>query len=541
MTKKIKFALKMKDGVEVRTLQELKDGFDLNAVMAYFLDGKLESWLSDRYYDDLADSIQELDKNDPELRKKLCGVFGVEYENDAMSIEEIEERNRRINRLKEITDDESIIENVDSVAFSQEELADLLDEGKETIYLCGTDFKIPVRKKNITYIGVNTMLTLSREECEKYAQNNIEFINLIPEVYDMDKGEKCEEMNEIDTNQALFICKGPGGSGCDENFIAYTVSELQKHEIQEGGDEDDEDEVEFLTKLHKVKTPEISRYLDAVYDGKRIIYLAEDGQGTLLATMGIDGKNVNVIRRWDENEREELKKYYLGQKYIFVSYTKEDEESDVEYLTERISINGEIVRIDDSIFLNGWENHIEMKDGLYSISFDYDWEDEDGGWLNIKYLPEGSNISSWNVHDDKIYFYLYDSDDEGRFYCFNIENNKVNLASKVFVDCEIRAFCVSHEGIYFNRCKEDEDSELVFLNFKTGKIVTLWRKIDSLKQIRIIGNYIYLLPGAFFEKKFLAIFFSMFCEKNCYRMKLDGMEKTHIDIWSRNCKIEKFC
>ena len=47
MAKKIKFALKMKDGMEVRTLQELKSGFDLNAVMAYFLDGKLETWLSD--------------------------------------------------------------------------------------------------------------------------------------------------------------------------------------------------------------------------------------------------------------------------------------------------------------------------------------------------------------------------------------------------------------------------------------------------------------------------------------------------------------
>ena len=29
MAKKIKFALKMKDGVEVRSLQELQDNFDL--------------------------------------------------------------------------------------------------------------------------------------------------------------------------------------------------------------------------------------------------------------------------------------------------------------------------------------------------------------------------------------------------------------------------------------------------------------------------------------------------------------------------------
>lgn len=176
MAKKIKFALKMKDGVEVRTLQELKDGFDLNAVMAYFLDGKLESWLSDRYYEDLADSIQELDKNDPELRRKLCRIFEVEYEDDAMSIEEIEERNRRISRLKEITDDESIIENVDSVAFSQEELADLLDEEIKTIYLCDNSFRIPTKVAEVIYINVNSKIKMNARLFENYKKNNITLI-----------------------------------------------------------------------------------------------------------------------------------------------------------------------------------------------------------------------------------------------------------------------------------------------------------------------------------------------------------------------------
>lgn len=176
MAKKIKFALKMKDGVEVRTLQELKDGFDLNAVMAYFLDGKLEVWLSDRYYDDLADSIEELDKGDPELGKKLCGIFGVEYEDDTMSIEEIEERNRRISRLLEITDDESIIEHVDSVAFSQEELADLLDEDIKTIYLCDNNFRIPTKVSEVVYINVNSSIEMNAALFEKYKKNNIVLI-----------------------------------------------------------------------------------------------------------------------------------------------------------------------------------------------------------------------------------------------------------------------------------------------------------------------------------------------------------------------------
>ena len=137
MARKIKFAMKMRDDVEVRTLSELKEHFDLERVMTYYLDGKLDTWLADRYYDELYDNIQELDRDAPDLGRRLCELFGVDYEDDALSVEEIEERNRKISLLKEITDDEEIIENIDSVAFSQEELADLLDEGRTRIYLCG--------------------------------------------------------------------------------------------------------------------------------------------------------------------------------------------------------------------------------------------------------------------------------------------------------------------------------------------------------------------------------------------------------------------
>lgn len=558
MAKKIKFALKMKDGAEVRTLQELKDGFDLNAVMAYFLDGKLEVWLSDRYYDDLADSIQELDKDDPELGKKLCGIFGVEYKEDTMSIEEIEERNRRISRLMEITDDESIIEHVDSVAFSQEELADLLDEGKETIYLCGTDFRVPVRKKNITYIGVNTTLTLSDEECQKYAKSNIEFINLLSGRNDADKEVTHKRMKEIDFNQAFFKCR----KHYVENCIAYAVPELEEYKTpknaENNGDED-ETEAQFHSGLIKIDNPEISRYLDVVYDGKQLIYIAEDGQGIQLASMGRNGKNIQVIRRWDENEGKELKEYFLGRKYAYVAYTVEDEESEYGYLVERISADGEVIGLDDNLFLTEWKNHIEMEKGLYSISFEYDWEDEDGGWLNVKCIlytekkvkdykikiknvGEGSRLTSWNVYDKDIFFFLYDSDsDKGRFYCFNAETRKVKLACKTYIDDEIGAFCVNQDGVYFDiyEGEDYEDKNLEFLNVKTGKMVTLWYNIGSLEEIRIMGDYVYLLPGYYNRGNFLFVVPNIIGSEFCYRMKLDGTEKTRIEDFNEKTRIEK--
>lgn len=187
--KKIKFALKLKEGVEARNLQELKEAFDLNQIIAYFLDGKLETWLLDRYYNDLAEKIGTLEKTDPELRRKLCEIFEVEYEEDSLSVEEIEKRSQRIRKLKEITDDETIIRHVDKVAFSQEELADLLDSGQETIYLCGTGFHIPVNKKGIRYIGIETKLDITEEERENYEANDIELIDLFNDYSEETKDE----------------------------------------------------------------------------------------------------------------------------------------------------------------------------------------------------------------------------------------------------------------------------------------------------------------------------------------------------------------
>ena len=45
MAKKLKFALKLKDEADVRTLEALQERFDFEKVSAYFLDGKLLEWL----------------------------------------------------------------------------------------------------------------------------------------------------------------------------------------------------------------------------------------------------------------------------------------------------------------------------------------------------------------------------------------------------------------------------------------------------------------------------------------------------------------
>ena len=58
MAKKVKFPLKMSDGAEVRTLDDLKAHFDVDSVIKEFFNGRLLVWLEDRYYDEEADKVR---------------------------------------------------------------------------------------------------------------------------------------------------------------------------------------------------------------------------------------------------------------------------------------------------------------------------------------------------------------------------------------------------------------------------------------------------------------------------------------------------
>lgn len=121
MAKKVRFPLIMKDGAEVRRLHDLTEHFDLEKALEYAGNGKLEKWLRDRMCADMADEVQKIDVSDEKAGRKIC----------------------------------EIIFSVGSVAFEQEDLYDILEEGKEKIYLMGTEFEIPLGQRNVTYIGLN--------------------------------------------------------------------------------------------------------------------------------------------------------------------------------------------------------------------------------------------------------------------------------------------------------------------------------------------------------------------------------------------------
>ena len=152
---KIRIRLIMADGAEVRNPTELREHFDLEKVVEYYKNGMLLKWLRVRFFDKEADAVEALDENADDFQQRLCRIFDVEFSGNPVDVEEIVQRQERLTMLREITDEEEFIRNIDQVAFDQEDLADLLAEGADTVYLCGTYFVVPARCEKVTYIGIN--------------------------------------------------------------------------------------------------------------------------------------------------------------------------------------------------------------------------------------------------------------------------------------------------------------------------------------------------------------------------------------------------
>ena len=73
---------------------------------------------------------------------------------EAPHLENVKERRRKQELLKQYTDDEEVLKKAGQSAFNQEELSDLLDEGVREIYLCDNRFTVPVKVRDCKYIGV---------------------------------------------------------------------------------------------------------------------------------------------------------------------------------------------------------------------------------------------------------------------------------------------------------------------------------------------------------------------------------------------------
>lgn len=189
----IMIRLVMADGAEVRNIKQLQEHFDLEKVVEYYKKGQLIKWLRGRFFYVEADAVEALDENADDFQQRLCSIFGVEFNGDCVDVEAITQRQERLSKLREFTDEEEIISHVDQVAFYQEDLGNMLAKGMDTIYLCGDYFIVPSWHNNVTYVGINQpTVHISGAEKEKPLSPDIHFKQI--------KVENLPSMDESDAD-----------------------------------------------------------------------------------------------------------------------------------------------------------------------------------------------------------------------------------------------------------------------------------------------------------------------------------------------------
>ena len=147
------------DGIRIKNIEELREHFNMEAILFYFASGYLLSWFEKYYYEVESDKISQLCDSDQNLQEKLCEIVGVA---PAIFVEEVILRNEQTEELKKYTIDPEILKMVDQIAFNQAELSVLLDKGATMIHLFNNKFYIPLRQKGKKYIGIGNVVAVIR-------------------------------------------------------------------------------------------------------------------------------------------------------------------------------------------------------------------------------------------------------------------------------------------------------------------------------------------------------------------------------------------
>lgn len=173
MAKQIKFPLVMKNGVQVRDIETLRENFDIVSAIEYFTTGKLERWLESNYYDDILEKIQRLTGSEEDFAKVLAEALGAELKDGSFDSTDIIRQTKLKEELKRYIEEKEL-EDMEYIAESQKNLEMLVDAGHKKIYLYGDEFTILKQMENVECIGINApIISVQAESREEFRNQNI--------------------------------------------------------------------------------------------------------------------------------------------------------------------------------------------------------------------------------------------------------------------------------------------------------------------------------------------------------------------------------
>ena len=180
MPRKVKFPLELKDGYLARSnIEEVREYFDLEKVIAQFHNGRLKIWLEDHYLPEMAEQVAGLDADATDLAAQLCTILGIEgIATDTVDSQAVRERERKLQKLRQCTSNVRYLNMVEYAAFDQKDLGDVLKNNPTEILLCDGEFHIPLVAKQRTYYGVgNVVAVIDSERPVDFEKLGIHFID----------------------------------------------------------------------------------------------------------------------------------------------------------------------------------------------------------------------------------------------------------------------------------------------------------------------------------------------------------------------------
>ncbi len=162
------------NGVIVHSLKELRENYNAEEMLDYYIEGDLLAWLEQHYYENEASALKEISCDQQECIQKVYRVLGIDYaspENMSEAERNKWEAKKRI--VSEYTSDDKILSELWLVAMNQEELAELLDKQEKKIYLCKDSFSVPIKISGMEYIGIGNAAIDNPYTKEQYEKAGI--------------------------------------------------------------------------------------------------------------------------------------------------------------------------------------------------------------------------------------------------------------------------------------------------------------------------------------------------------------------------------
>ena len=211
--------------------QEVTENFSLAELLNFARQGDLQKWLDENFYDSDALKLAMILKRAPtdaDLKLVICEAFDLPLENlsgnDAADIAEAADA---LNQKLLLTDDRYAV-----FVRTQSELVKAVRGGAQVINLCGGEFRIPLNRGGMTYIGSeNALIEIDTDDDLDLDEREIVLENLQiyirrPIVFRAEHsrnlkildGSKKSLQSDVSTKEILSVLRGRGKFESPEDF-----------------------------------------------------------------------------------------------------------------------------------------------------------------------------------------------------------------------------------------------------------------------------------------------------------------------------------